>query len=508
MKLQKLIAGFMLIGLFAACNNDTFVEEPEVIFPEGGDSFMAVNIVTPKTSTRGFEDGEKAESAVKNAVFFFFKSDGSSAFPAITPNLTFTDSGTSSDNVTSISNVVIVFDSKEGKAIPNSMVAILNPTADIASLISPSLSDLSAKIPTDYLNGVSGDGSAFIMSNSTYMGDNKAIINATPIKANNIFTKQEDATKAPVNVYVERLAAKVKVDAAKINAPIEVGTISLDGQSVKVKLSNAKWDIVTTNPSSFLLKQIDPAWTFDPTFVWNDPTNFRSYWANTVRPAQYVNKSFTNIQSVSHPYTYCLENTDNANTTKLLVSGILTYENGTVLDLMEWGGLKFTPDGMKTQIANMVSYYTRTGSGVAGDQYVYTLINKNNITFTSTGASKQYHVVANITDGTYYTLSGNVGTPVDKSVINTALVNLGNIKYWNGGRNYYFTDINHSNNQPGIVRNHVYKLTVNSVTGLGTPVPNADEIIVPIKPENDESYIAATIDILAWKIVSQNVDLN
>ena len=59
-----------------------------------------------------------------------------------------------------------------------------------------------------------------------------------------------------------------------------------------------------------------------------------------------------------------------------------------------------------------------------------------------------------------------------------------------------------------MIRNHVYKLTVNSINGLGTPIPFKDvKEIIPEIPVETETYISAEIDILAWKIVEQNVDL-
>jgi hypothetical protein len=51
-------------------------------------------------------------------------------------------------------------------------------------------------------------------------------------------------------------------------------------------------------------------------------------------------------------------------------------------------------------------------------------------------------------------------------------------------------------------------MNLNSVAGLGTPVPNDDKVIVPEKVEGDElSYIAASVYVLKWKLVENNVDL-
>ena len=60
----------------------------------------------------------------------------------------------------------------------------------------------------------------------------------------------------------------------------------------------------------------------------------------------------------------------------------------------------------------------------------------------------------------------------------------------------------------GIVRNHLYSITVNSLTKIGKGIYNPDENIVPDKDDEKESYyVGAQINILSWKIVNQGVDL-
>lgn len=58
-----------------------------------------------------------------------------------------------------------------------------------------------------------------------------------------------------------------------------------------------------------------------------------------------------------------------------------------------------------------------------------------------------------------------------------------------------------------MVRNHVYEISINSVAGLGTPVWDPNEKIVPQKPDDSQTHIAATIGILSWRTVNNDVDL-
>ena len=109
-----------------------------------------------------------------------------------------------------------------------------------------------------------------------------------------------------------------------------------------------------------------------------------------------------------------------------------------------------------------------------------------------------------------YTISGTTATPVDASDVEEKLEGFATVKLWNGGKAYYYLPIAHlaESNLDAVVRNHVYQMNLNSVTGLGTPVPNPDKVIIPEKVEGDElSYIAASVYVLKWNLVENNVDL-
>lgn len=92
---------------------------------------------------------------------------------------------------------------------------------------------------------------------------------------------------------------------------------------------------------------------------------------------------------------------------------------------------------------------------------------------------------------------------------------------WNEGKCYYYVDIDHfgpntinrddsktqkSDFSKGVVRNHIYDLTLKSLTGFGTPVFNPDEVIIPNKPADDLWYLAAKLNILKWRLVKQDVE--
>ena len=59
----------------------------------------------------------------------------------------------------------------------------------------------------------------------------------------------------------------------------------------------------------------------------------------------------------------------------------------------------------------------------------------------------------------------------------------------------------------GIIRNHVYTLNVNSISGLGTGLRDDDQPILPPKDAVNQ-WVAVRLNILSWNVVTGwNVDL-
>lgn len=94
------------------------------------------------------------------------------------------------------------------------------------------------------------------------------------------------------------------------------------------------------------------------------------------------------------------------------------------------------------------------------------------------------------------------------------------IMYWHDGCTYFYTTIRHqgftglpgggdSNFLYGVVRNHIYNVTLTGVYGLGTPVIDPDKPINPDRPGDERpSYIKARINILPWRVVTYNATIH
>ena len=60
----------------------------------------------------------------------------------------------------------------------------------------------------------------------------------------------------------------------------------------------------------------------------------------------------------------------------------------------------------------------------------------------------------------------------------------------------------------GIVRNHSYQVTIQNIKGFGTPVYDPKKEIDPMIPSDENTYLAASIKVLSWRVVSSKVDLD
>lgn len=516
MKFKGLLVGMMTCAALAACTNNDLVED-NGNQPLDGDAYVAVKLsMTGNGSSRaatldGFQDADANEIKVTSATFFFIGADGNSCATPYTIEGNLLDPWTdkTGENTDAVSTPVIVM--RNPTATPASIVAILNPTEAIKGKTTLySLSQLQGMdLATDYRAVTAGN---FVMSNSAYMDANGNQVIGAPVSAENIKTSENDLSN-PVTIPVEKVVAKVAMaKGADVTGTNEGQTITGSDKTTITAVIKGWW-LDNTNPTSYLVKNVSNSWGYD----WaNDLTNKRSYWANSAT-GTLEHASYKDMTTAAK---YCQENTSATDHTKMVVAAELQV-NGVATTLIKWFGNLYTEDGFKTQFANVSEvrqYYTCTNPDAAeGVEKEYKTLTKDNLDFAyntnddATVTDRDWQAVVKVKAATpqIYTISNQVATPVDQATVNAALKGLATIKLWNGGKTYFFTDIEHHDALCGIVRNHLYNLTINSITGLGTPVPNPDKVIIPEKPTDDEnSYIAAEVEILSYKVVSQEVDLN
>ena len=127
---------------------------------------------------------------------------------------------------------------------------------------------------------------------------------------------------------------------------------------------------------------------------------------------------------------------------------------------------------------------------------------------------KDYEVVATLASnvGELYVKDGETYKTVSKDDVNADLAKEEAL-FRTAGSTYYYTPIKHLGSEGklgeyGIVRNHSYQVTIQNIQGYGTPVYDPDKVIDPMIPSDDNTYLAARINVLSWRVVSSNVNLD
>lgn len=472
MKTRSFVLGMFAFAALCACNKEAQPAAPEVL---DADAYVKVNIMaTP--STKAFEKGE--ENSVKNALFLFFDASGAAVRYATETSFTW-DENETGENVAK--SATIKFPAKDTK--PASMLVVLN-YSDESKYTGKSLNTVLA-----LLEEALYDGDYFLMTNSVYAEDGNAVCATALTDANFGKTNTEDALvdAVPVNVYVERVAAKVlltdNTDGNITGSEIDVNTGSIT-ETMTLTPVVVGFDIVETPKEAYSFKRIDTGWTYTD---WNDASNFRSYWAETTShswedPTDYSYKVANTFGKNEEPI-YLFENTS-ATTTKVVLVAQLKDGSSNAVDLVRYNNTYYTLDAFKEYAAEVAA--TATGQTV-------------NVGDLSIESGKGTGPLTNNYE-MYFTHTNDDVKAVLKGM--TAM-------YWNDGYTYYFTDIKHDiDNLSGVVRNHVYKLSLNSIQGLGVSVPDPTKEIDPETPSAEYYSLNATVNILSWKIVEQSVDFN
>ena len=342
MKIKSLLIGMLACTALVGCTSDDVIDNPnENPVLNGDKGYLKVRLInTSGTASRAdnaFEVGTADENAVSKVDFFFYKSDGSFFGTADETELSWTNS---TGNVEKVAEAVVVLKGLTNKEAPNSVLVLINASDNLkGKLNNQPLSNAAAVVEDAAQNG-----EQFLMTNSTFVpettgeGDAQKAVNVlstvetTTTHAATVITEEdfvlensdealEDANT--VNIYVERRAAKVRVDISSTATGI---TNLADGtkafslgefpvkQSIDDLTSTSKmqlyakvqgWHLNATTKNTNLIKKIDTSWTFedvtttnniDESFDWNDAANYRSYWgkstnydsSNAVYPAGFA----------------------------------------------------------------------------------------------------------------------------------------------------------------------------------------------------------------------------
>lgn len=328
-------------------------------------------------------------------------------------------------------------------------------------------------------------------------------------------------------------------------------------QEVPIYVKPLYWTLTATTEKANLSKHINPEWKnglLDENQPWTTPDYHRSFWAvNCLADAMgtagadvagYKYYSYDDIKEQNHKIggedvIYTNENAGANYTsglqreypTQVIGAMQLVDKDGNPLTVAEYAGNKMVGEtSLKNAMINMLGedvLYYKDETITDKDKSQYVKITPDDITFKT--ESKYNTQIAGGQDnegGRYYvraTLStqgqgktwykykdGNfTNDGVTTATVNTELESLGQAKLWKDGMTYYFFKVKHLAAKDvgmyGVVRNHFYQCNITDIIGLGTPVYDPKEVIYPETPVDQNTSIAAEINILQWRVVKSDV---
>lgn len=626
----------LIYGLFAALTVMGCSSEENITTDNGQNTgseeshYLTVNILGGEGTTKSRADanyqyGTEAENKVNSVRFYFFKSNGD---PALVKKSTSggyvsycdvknpsTTAGTT-ENIEKVVNATVILNYKNDEEKPAKMVAVVNPIADTDASKnklekSLKLSELQAYVD-DYSDAYTIDNTKYFLMTSSVYADNGSEIIAADLKDENLQQTTALAEANPVDIYVERVVAKVSFDlsnsslsgkttdsdgniyvpalqkSSSTSGTSAIKTFGDEGKELYIKLVG--WNVTATTDNSYLFKKIDPTWStsvWGSSNSWTSPTYHRSYWAENPSSATIalptiaskantssggytafntvtINKTAnaTSTSSIAGATAYGFNSTDvayvqeNAGTpsgttalphTKVIIAAQLctkgndnTYSPATIY---EYTNNRYTAADSTACKQLMINAATpnvyvqdnTNGTVTVGDNK-YKLVSPEDLWLVSaikagkvtvydvvndTQSYKSYlQLASGKTASSYYSISGSGSDKKataysSASDINNALLDNGvYANVYKDGYCYYYFDIQHLGydvtnatfGKYGVVRNHLYACDLTAIYGIGTPVPDPEEIIVPEKPSEDV-YVAAKINILSWRIVNNKITL-
>ena len=390
-----------------------------------------------------------------------------------------------------------------------------------------------------------GNGDNMIMSSARYFdasGNDKL---KTPLTTMNLI-EGGDA----VNIALDRIAAKVTVKSA-VDVKFDSFKLFCGVNGTKdFEFNILSWGLTAIEKNSYLIKSFGNN-TFsllntelDGWANWNVKDSFVSHWAHSV---SWNNSTDNYPKGYTLTGDYSLDYPVLNNISNNIGSSIYYHETTRPKDV-------YTTDNAVaslviigkygcSELLNEVTFYQYDSQVYTSDDLIKVFLDKQKFLYDSNGkliTSSTPSVIENfelamqgngIPDnlvtlqlketvsliGQFRDKDGN--QYLDKNIINNALaVELGYAEMYKDGKCYFIVPIrNNTVEDPGsvtgsygLVRNHHYDITINSISGLGTGI--ASEDCVPLKytysGQSSSAYkVNANVSVNEWQDVNQIVDI-
>ena len=567
MKIKKLFFAGLALAALVACDKEN--ESGNTL--KDGDAYINVKIAYSDPVTKGqaaeppFYYGTAAEQKINNAYFIFYYADGSFCQYVKKTDLKMNSqgAGASTDkNIEELSDGVVLLRGLKSKQYPVYMSVILNSEDEWigANIENKSIEEASKAVQSAIATADKNDQvnwTNFMMSSSSF--DNSDAVSGyycTKLKASN-FQESEALAIAegnPVEAYVERLAAKVKVEFAEsLGTSGKIGSFTVNGTSKDLYFNVTGWGLNATTKDSYCFKNINTGWTEETLgFKWNDAANFRSYYGTGIYPGTYgssVDKydektatlnyiTYNDLKVGINGNAYCRENTNDpevlgknfsGTVTSVLLKAQVTDKEGNAVTLYNFAGSLYDEANYKAAALNSFEASTTNRiwkKTVSGGNTTYTKVTADDLSVVISAdgyAHVELKEASNYCFGAGETSTKDATTAEINKLLNgdeAYKYNTG-CSFYKEGMMYYNIPIEHLRDDGkyndsdyvqkegnyGVVRNHYYIITVNSIRNLGKAVNVPDERIIPNDDDVKNYFVAAKINVLSWKVVRQSVDL-
>ena len=532
MKIKYLFMSALACGLLGTCSNDEVVENSDNNF-NGGEAYVKVRIAMSdgagtRATSGGYDNGTAEEQAIKSIRFAFYDDAGNFVAYGREVGATSVTPTNPDQNVEGMAEAVVALEIAQGQELPTQVLAVVNATpVELQTSNYSAIRALETSSVGDVNNG-------FVMTNSSYWNGEETTL--TAVSAGDFYETEAMATAAenPVTIYVERLAAKVAMtEATSLPENIEELTDS-EGHVLAFTLEG--YALTGLNSTEYYIKHLQDWSAFE--WTWNNASDYRSYWAedpnySSVSAGDLSFISYDDVIANNKATQYCPENTfastlyDTHNfqaCTSVLVVGsyaVTDAEGESVADadgtFYMYGGIAYSETNLLNRLANNGLVFTRSGAGTSEDPHVYTSADPTAYALVKLATSEAGNeVTLSLTQGetTYYTpgAEGGYTEITDYAAFNATLAaHVGGAEKYTEGKAFFAVPIEHLNPTPGdgqygVVRNHSYQLTLQSIRGMGDGVFDPTEDIIPTPPTN-KYYVGATLNILSWHVVNQDVNL-
>ena len=295
----------LILGLFAACSMAGAMTGCSSDEPAGGQDnkteksvYLRVAISNVNGGSRAdFLDATAVENNISSLQFRFFDAAGNPVAKEDETEYTWEKVTPNGSSVDKIAEAIVSVTLPQGTNLPSYVLVFANNDVWSGVDDNTKMNGYRNVLREGYRNG-----NDFIMNNSVYYGtdpvsgQNNLKISGAPITEGQLFTSYKEADEATdgavVDIYIERRAARIDVQVANAINDYTVNNVTA-GNNYTLTFVPSAWTITADAPNMYAIKRFATEKAEDSTIPsmaevqtylttwnkWNDPDNFRSYWA-------------------------------------------------------------------------------------------------------------------------------------------------------------------------------------------------------------------------------------